>query len=54
MVVCCGILAQQESSGLLIDILEYNGLCDQQVKEFKVSKYVVNISVLFLIEKCMV
>ena len=38
----------------LINILEYIGLCDRRVKEFKVSKYFVNIFVLFLIEKCVV
>ena len=35
-------------------MLEYIGLCDRRVKEFKVSKYFVNISVLFLIEKYVV
>ena len=38
----------------LIDILEYIGLCNRRVKEFKVSKYFVNISDLLLIEKCVV
>ena len=38
----------------LIDILECIGLCDRRVKEFKVSKHLVNMSVLFLIEKCVV
>ena len=38
----------------LIAILKCISFCDQRAKEFKVSKYFVNIFILFLIEKCVV
>ena len=38
----------------LIVILKCFSFCDRRAKEFKVSKYFVNILVLFLIEKCVV
>ena len=43
-----------EELALCIKSLATPGLCDRRVKKFKVSKYFVNISVLFLIEKCAV
>ena len=42
------------SDWFLINILEYIAWCDRRGKEFKVSKYFVNISVLFFIKKCVV
>ena len=64
VVICCGLLARQESSNqlmdlvffglVLIDIIKCISFCDRRAKEFEVSEYFVNIFVLFLIEKCVV